>query len=70
MSQPDLSDLLKASEAAQRINEMCRSCGAAFVIDTARAWVIAKERAAAEEHRRWREQMLAAEKAAGERDHG
>lgn len=42
------------------VHELCRRFGAPFVISTARNWIDAKERAAAEEHRRIRDEAIAA----------
>jgi hypothetical protein len=61
----DLSDFLTEQKDKQAVEELCHRYGAAFVIEAARAWVIAKERAASEEHRRWRDEMMRADKATG-----
>lgn len=54
----DLSKMFEKQQNAGDVEELCRRMGAAFVIDTARAFVERKERQAAQEHARWRDEMV------------
>lgn len=63
----ELARLFSEDGGKGEIESLCKRYGASFVIDTARAWVAAKEKAASEEHARWRAAMIAADKAAGVR---
>lgn len=54
----DFKAMLDKQRDASEVDEMCRRLGAAFVIDAARAFVERKERQAAQEHARWREEMV------------
>lgn len=52
-----LKDLLQGEQNKGEVAELCHRFGAAFVIDTARAYIAANERKAAQEHARWRAEM-------------
>lgn len=63
-----LKVLMTRQTNANEVEELCRRMGASFVIAAARAFVERKERAAAEEHARWRDEMIkATERAGGEK---
>lgn len=52
-----LKDLMQGEQNKAEVTELCRRFGAAFVIGTARAYIAANERKAAQEHARWRAEM-------------
>lgn len=53
----DFAKMFDKQKNAGEVEDLCRRMGAAFVIDTARAFVERKERQAAQEHARWRDEM-------------
>lgn len=54
----DLPSWWVRQQNAAAVEELCRSFGAAFVIDSAKAFVERKEREAAREHAKWRDEMV------------
>lgn len=66
----DMKSWLERQHNAAVVEELCRSLGAAFVIDTARAFVERKEREAAQEHAKWRDEMVKATQRASTKESG
>ena len=56
----DLNAFFAKQRARQEIEELCDREGASFVIDAARAYVARRKQAAAEDHAKWREELIRA----------